>query len=884
MSHEILYTSAPQGLKPGSRGFCTVVSTTGLAKNLAERLESFSGYRHAFMAHDSQAGQNPVNYTHYHTTVGGRKFHILSRVADAGLDYTQRSNKLAHHVALEPAETVDAPGGPAWVMADKNFFVQQWDGHVRTLPVGRQPTFVDRPAQICRCWKQLTGDAGWGGVLAESALRKGGVMSVIFPAGTAVLDLVVESLGLLPPERRWEVTFSTYFTKAPAGVDCQWRFLLDGTPEATALRRDVRASVIDLCNQLGQAQGGELIKAARTGVVSYREPVRGAAPLTRTTPDAPRPVATAPSRVEIPEEPDDLALAPPTPSFVRRPSAPPAWLPPEQPARRNRWLLPAVACGLLLAFLGIVVIAVLLSNRFEVPAVQVVDTDVKPPDSPPLQPDDPEAAKQNNDPPEEEPEDSFEAAPPVGESDSPDEPRPAEKEKPAPPPKPNPFLEIKKLQNRLQLPPLTVMEGTGSFAKPRLNTEKRELAKLNVKSSQDVQLELVGKEFEPRIGQTNTITHVDENGMRRWEVTTDLRPASGIGDAQTTKIATFELQDGVLRFNWEDWKTDRLPLRLAFCSLKLAADGQDVTCTFELPPKTAPSAQLKLEPGARISLAQGGEFALRPDDDLVLDLKFRGIKGDGFTGKSTTKVPKATFSVPVPHSVSNAKVELELSLVQDQREGLWIEGKLFGMAPLLSPSERSKDVYWKSHNWNRGPTTLELSDNDVLKKHLEDAEYLFSQVKLIMQSQFKFKDLKNWLALPATTREIAVGQYARLDDDIEMFRKDETKKGLTDAQRDRYHGYIRDLNELSKKHPDVPKAYQNHGLDNPDTRDIAKTYNKFAPVIEEVRAWHGAMKQFKTDLHNQARLDYRLYVKVDDREITLVETEGFSNASPKAKD
>ena len=55
MSQEIIYTSAPQGLKPGSRGFCTVVSTSGMAKNLAERLESRSGYRHAYPAHHSRA-------------------------------------------------------------------------------------------------------------------------------------------------------------------------------------------------------------------------------------------------------------------------------------------------------------------------------------------------------------------------------------------------------------------------------------------------------------------------------------------------------------------------------------------------------------------------------------------------------------------------------------------------------------------------------------------------------------------------------------------------------------------------------------------------------------------------------------------------------------
>ncbi|MFN8709125.1 MAG: hypothetical protein ACK50J_20770, partial [Planctomyces sp.] len=45
MVEEIIYTSSEKGLKQGSRGFCTVVSTSGMGLNLAERLESMSGYR-----------------------------------------------------------------------------------------------------------------------------------------------------------------------------------------------------------------------------------------------------------------------------------------------------------------------------------------------------------------------------------------------------------------------------------------------------------------------------------------------------------------------------------------------------------------------------------------------------------------------------------------------------------------------------------------------------------------------------------------------------------------------------------------------------------------------------------------------------------------------
>ncbi|HEY2252927.1 MAG TPA: hypothetical protein VGH74_17770, partial [Planctomycetaceae bacterium] len=183
MSQEILYTSAPQGLKPGSRGFCTVVSTVGMAGNLAERLESLSGYRHAFEAHDPHAGLNPVNYSYSILSVGGRRYYVLSAVRDAGLDYTQRTNKLAHIVSLDPQERVD--GGPAWVMATPGFCETQWDGQTRILPTGRRPAPGGRPPGVCRAWRQLAGDAGWAGRLAEMTLEKANrPISIIYAAGT----------------------------------------------------------------------------------------------------------------------------------------------------------------------------------------------------------------------------------------------------------------------------------------------------------------------------------------------------------------------------------------------------------------------------------------------------------------------------------------------------------------------------------------------------------------------------------------------------------------------------------------------------------------------------------------------------------------------------
>ncbi len=55
MSQELHYTSVPRGLKPGSRGFCTVGLTPHMPGTLVDRLEALSGYQPIFSPHDTSA-------------------------------------------------------------------------------------------------------------------------------------------------------------------------------------------------------------------------------------------------------------------------------------------------------------------------------------------------------------------------------------------------------------------------------------------------------------------------------------------------------------------------------------------------------------------------------------------------------------------------------------------------------------------------------------------------------------------------------------------------------------------------------------------------------------------------------------------------------------
>lgn len=294
MTQEIIYTSAPSGLKPGSRGFCTVVATRGLAKPLADQLEDLSGYRHIFVSNDANSALNPIVFSHLKLSIAGRTYHVLSRISDAGLDYTQRTNKLAHHVAMEPRELT--PAGPAALLSAPAFMTTSWSGEPAIRESGPVPPRVDIAPGICGEWGRLTGDPGWGGVIAEALVADARKQIVlVYRPGTNVLTLVAETLALLPANRRWDVTFCTYFTKLPPTVDCRWRCVVDGSPEAETLARSPTAIVVDLRKPLVPPAGSPYVSAARTGI-----PVPQA--------DAPPFPIRSPGAITQPDQ-DDLLLA-----------------------------------------------------------------------------------------------------------------------------------------------------------------------------------------------------------------------------------------------------------------------------------------------------------------------------------------------------------------------------------------------------------------------------------------------------------------------------------------------------------------------------------------------------------------------------------------------
>jgi hypothetical protein len=269
MAREIVITSVPRGVRPGRTGFQIAMRTAGLREDVCDQLEGLGVYRHL----PPGVGPNPVCYFHKLVQTGIGPLQVLGRVLDAGADYSSRSNKLAHLVAIEAAELAGLrQSSPAAVLsAIEPRLARTWPGgpeeRQRPFDLAGMPTEAPR---ICIGWQQAVGDAGWGGVLAEQAVKNKPVL-VIAPDSSPewcrrLLALFAEALALVPPARRWNVTFdTTILSVAPV----TWRGTYAGSPESGS--RQPGLLVVDLRGRPAvpeEMAGLPLVQQARAGVTA----------------------------------------------------------------------------------------------------------------------------------------------------------------------------------------------------------------------------------------------------------------------------------------------------------------------------------------------------------------------------------------------------------------------------------------------------------------------------------------------------------------------------------------------------------------------------------------------------------------------------------------
>ncbi len=250
MSYELIYTSQQKGLIPGSSGFCIVAHTEGLVANVANVLVSCSGYKPLYPAHSESANLNPTAYCHYLWSGNGKKYSIVSRVGFAGIDYTQRDNKLAHHLVLEHDRDLKGHGAGVGWFFNSEFFLKEWNDepHLINHPPIVKNSYFDAPQRIV-VWKELAGSEAIAGVIAQIFREKSKKnIYVICNEFTKTLQLVYEVLALLTPEERWDFTFNTYAESVPQNLECFLRFCPANSASLIDARMSMNTMMIDLVN------------------------------------------------------------------------------------------------------------------------------------------------------------------------------------------------------------------------------------------------------------------------------------------------------------------------------------------------------------------------------------------------------------------------------------------------------------------------------------------------------------------------------------------------------------------------------------------------------------------------------------------------------------
>ena len=201
------------------------------------QLEKLSYYQHLSLS----GGQERPIYSCRVLDIRGSRYHVLSRIQDAGLDFTGRTNFLAHHLVFTPEEVRQLPSPPV--------ILRGWTGWMKSWP--KEPQLLEREDWSALAalsgvvsvpatnWQQVTGDAVNGYSLLES--RVGIALRVDNLSEEQTLALFAESLELLElrdPRRdfhatAWQYTFTTSMQEQDNPADFRWRCLHSDNPASS---------------------------------------------------------------------------------------------------------------------------------------------------------------------------------------------------------------------------------------------------------------------------------------------------------------------------------------------------------------------------------------------------------------------------------------------------------------------------------------------------------------------------------------------------------------------------------------------------------------------------------------------------------------------------
>lgn len=350
MAWQLIFTSAPRGLAMGRSGFCTVARHAAIRDMLVSEIERHSSYHHL---HEAGSGQNPVISSHRILSIRGERYHLLSTIRDCGLDYTNRTNHIAHHLVCTAAEIERAPS-PAAILAHWQGWLTSWQDDPRNLSdeeIVDLSTIPASPRAPATHWQQATGNPAHAALLADDKSLSGCYLGTHPTHEAILLPLFEESLRLIAPDGEplslsWQIPFTTFLQQTDSTGDFRWR----GTWAASLPHGRTNDPVFDLTSPSSlPVPSGLLAECAATGQSPPKHPALQ--PKTKTQAVANN---TARTSITPKAKPARSASAPPVtqtaPKEQAQADAQPSTQPKTPPPSRSN--LPVILAGIVVLLIA----------------------------------------------------------------------------------------------------------------------------------------------------------------------------------------------------------------------------------------------------------------------------------------------------------------------------------------------------------------------------------------------------------------------------------------------------------------------------------------------------------------------------------------------------
>ena len=182
--------------------------------------------------------------------LGSEEYYVLTKICDAGLDYTNRTNYLAHHLVFDGFEIATCPS-PAEIFLN-------WDGWLRTWEDG--PRYFGEEEAVtltsckssnlipCQGWLQMTNDPGNAASLISPDMIKPIVIEGKPDNLNTLLTLFAESSALLKISLdAWDFSFTTFLQGNDETKTFSW-IGITGQPVGERLKQGAIKNYLDLRN------------------------------------------------------------------------------------------------------------------------------------------------------------------------------------------------------------------------------------------------------------------------------------------------------------------------------------------------------------------------------------------------------------------------------------------------------------------------------------------------------------------------------------------------------------------------------------------------------------------------------------------------------------